>query len=88
MNIIHPAVNTQTELEFAHYAEGVFLAVTGATVAPFKPQYAGFVAGCNGMAQLIKRMYYDYCVNTLGYVDPLPRWSDNPLHYAQEVSNG
>ena len=73
-------VKDTDDLEFAQYAEGVYLAVTGATVEPFKPQYPGFVAGCNGMSQGRKLMYYDYCVNTLGYVDPLPHWSDNPQY--------
>ena len=68
--------------DFAHYAEGVFLSMTGATVEPFKPQYAGWQAGCNGMSQAEKVKYYNYCVNTLGYVDPLPHWSDNPQHSA------
>jgi hypothetical protein len=78
----HNAATVQDtdELEFNQYAEGVFLAVTGATVEPFKPQYMGFQHARNGMTQREKRMYYDYCVDKLGYIDPLPHWSDNPQH--------
>jgi len=75
--------------EYSQYAEGVYRAMTTSVVGSHEPEakQRGYRAALWALSGRERRSYYDYCVNELGFVDPLPHWADNPKHWTPKEEN-
>ena len=75
--------------EYSQYAEGVYRAMTTSFIGSHEPEakQRGYYAALFVLSGQERRSYYDYCVNELGFVDPLPHWADNPKHWTPKEEN-